>query len=275
MLVLVAGATGSVGTELVRELMARHHRVRALSRRPCTIADEAVQADATATDLSGICRDVDVVISALGASVSPGSKEKRSYEAVDYVGNSRLLAEARKAGVKRFIYVSVHVEEGYRNTAYIAAHERFVGELRSSGISYTVVRPTGIFSAFAEILEFARKGPVPVLGDGGAQSNPVHEADVALAAINALEAGPAEISIGGPDILTRRQIAEEAFRALRKKPRVMPMPVGVFGLLTKLMSLGSPRKKELFEFVKAVAVTDCVAPKLGQQRLAGYLRRKA
>ncbi len=275
MLVLVAGATGSVGTELVRELMARHHRVRALSRRPCTIADEAVQADATSTDLSGVCRDVEVIISALGASVSPNSKEKRGYDEVDYAGNSRLLAEAKKAGVKRFIYVSVHIEDGYRHTAYIAAHERFVEELRSSGISHTVIRPTGIFSTFAEILAFARKGPVPVLGDGQAKSNPVHEADVALAAINALEAGPAEVNLGGPDVLTRRQIAEEVFGALRKKPRVMAMPVRVFGWLTTLMSLGSPRKKQLFEFVQAVAVTDCVAPAVGRQRLADYLRRKA
>lgn len=275
MLVLVAGATGAVGTALVRELMARHHRVRGLSRHACSIADEAVQADATTTDLTGVCRGVDVVISALGASVSPSAPEKRSYEAVDYVGNSRLLAEAKQAGVKRFIYVSVHVEDGYRNTGYIAAHERFVDELRSSGIAYTVIRPTGIFSAFAEILDFARKGPVPVLGDGQAKSNPVHEADVALAAINALESGPAAVSIGGPDILTRRQIAEEVFRALGKKPQILSMPVGVFGLLTKLMSIGSPRKKQLFEFVKAVAVTDSVAPALGQQRLADYLRRKA
>ncbi|MCX6597714.1 MAG: SDR family oxidoreductase [Acidobacteria bacterium] len=275
MLVLVAGATGAVGTELVRELMARHHRVRGLSRHACNIADEAVQADATTTDLTGVCRGVDVVISALGASVSPNAPEKRSYDAVDYVGNSRLLAEAKQAGVKRFIYVSVHVEDGYRNTGYIAAHERFVEELRSSGISYTVIRPTGIFSAFAEILDFARKGPVPVLGDGQAKSNPVHEADVALAAINALESGPAAISIGGPDVLTRRQIAEEVVRALGKKPRILSMPVGVFGLLTKLMSIGSPRKKELFDFVKAVAVTDSVAPALGRQRLADYLRRKA
>jgi uncharacterized protein YbjT (DUF2867 family) len=124
-------------------------------------------------------------------------------------------------------------------------------------------------------LNYARQGPVPVLGDGSAKSNPVHEADVALAAINALESGPAAIDIGGPDILTRRQVAEEMFRALGKKPRILSMPVGVFGVLTKLMSLGSPRKKELFDFLKAVAVTDSVAPALGKQRLADYLRRKA
>lgn len=275
MTVLVAGATGSVGMEIVRELMARRHRVRGLSRRPCTIADEAVQADATTTDLSGVCRDVDVVISALGASVSPNAKEKRSFESVDYVGNSRLLAEALKSGVKRFIYVSVHVEEGYRNNGYIVAHERFVDDLRASGISHTVIRPTGIFSAFLELLNYARQGPVPVLGSGQAKSNPVHEGDVAAAAIGALESGPAAISIGGPDILSRREIAEEVFHALGKKPRVMKMPVGVFGILTRLMSLGSPRKKDLFDFLKAVAVTDCVAPALGKQRFADYLRAHA
>ena len=274
MLVLVAGATGAVGTELVRELMARHHRVRGLSRHASTLADEAVQADATTADLSGVCQGVDVVISALGAPVSPNAQEKRGYEAVDYVGNSRLLAEALRSGVKRFIYVSVHVQEGYRHTRYIAAHEKFVEELRAAGISSTIIRPTGIFAAFVEMLQYARQGAVPVLGDGSAKSNPVHEADVAAAAINVLESGPAAVDIGGPEIFTRRQIAEEMFRAVGRKPRVLPMPVGVFGWLTKLMSLGSPRKKELFEFVQAVAVTDCVAPALGQQRLADYLRRK-
>jgi len=135
---------------------------------------------------------------------------------------------ALAAGVKRFLYVSVHLEAGYRQTAYIQAHEEFVDALRRSGLNYSVIRPTGIFAAFGDFVNLARKGLTTVIGDGRARTNPVHQADVAGKLLENLESGPTELSVGGPEVFTRREIAELAFAVIGKRPRVLPVPAAAF-----------------------------------------------
>lgn len=275
MRLLIAGATGAVGTECVKQAVQAGHFVRALARRPQPLATESVCRDASRDDVTGICDNVDAVISALGAPVSPNAKDSRSFREIDYTANARILRAAQAAGVQRFVYVSVHIEDGYRDTAYVRAHEEFVQELTRSGLAYSVIRPTGIFSAFAEVLDFARKGAVPVVGGGGARSNPVHEADVAACALAALDQGAAEIEIGGPEVLTRREISEACFRAVGRKPFIPSMPPWAFAMIGKLSSIGNQRKAEIFDFIGKVAVTDCVAPAIGTKRLADYLAARA
>lgn len=276
--VLVAGATGSVGREAVTALKARGHRVTALSRNASTlsgIADRTIVFDATQgiPELAGH----DVVLSALGASVAPLHRDRGSFRNVDYKANLNLLTACKRAGIGRFVYVAAHVEPGYANTAYIRAHEEFVKALRAAApaISSTVVRPTGIFSAFDDLLAMARRGSLPLIGGGLARTNPIHAADVAAVCINMLAKGPAELSVGGPDILTRRDVAYLAFAALDRKPSLVPVSAGVFLFLAKLIGLFQPRVGELMDFLTRVSVTDSIAPAAGTRRLEDYLRNLA
>lgn len=272
MRVFVAGASGSVGSEVVRLAKAAGHQVGALSRsrKPDGVADEVFTLDATsaAPDLGGY----EVVISALGAPVSVSHPERRGYRDVDLVANRNLLLAAQQAGVRRFVYVSVHVEPGYAHTAYIRAHEEFVEDLRRSSLSHSVIRPTGIFSAFDDFIGLARKGLATAISDGKARTNPVHAADVAELVMRDLESGPAESSIGGPDVFTRREIAELAFRVLGKRPRIVHVPAPVFRLTAKLAAPFHPRLGDLLEFVTAVSTSDSLAPRLGRRRLEDYFR---
>jgi uncharacterized protein YbjT (DUF2867 family) len=276
MRVFVAGASGSVGFEVVRLAKARGDFVRTLSRRPENarklegLADQVELQDATAgvPSLEGI----NTVLSALGASVGADHPEKRSYRQVDFLANVKLLEAARAAGVRRFLYVSVHIEAGYRDTAYIRAHEEFVEVLRGSGLSYTVVRPTGIFPALSDLVRLARRGLGTVIGDGRARTNPVHQQDVAEALVEHLASGPAEISVGGPETWTRREIAELAFHVLGKRPRLIHVPAGAFRAGAKMVGLWNPRLGELLDFAAAVSTTDCVAPTVGRLRLEDYFR---
>ena len=215
---------------------------------------------------------IDVVVSALGAPVTLASREKRSYHAVDTEGNKKLLAAARAARVPRFVYVSAHLEPSYRNTAYISAHEEFVDELRQAELSHSVIRPTGIFSAFNEVVELAKKGRGFVVGDGSARTNPVHQKDVAAQLVACLSAGPAEVSIGGPEIFTRSDIVELAFRVVGKQPQVMRVPKFAIQWGAKLVCLRNPRLGELFEFVTLAATNDCVAPSIGNLRLEDHFK---
>lgn len=132
------------------------------------------------------------MISCLGAPVDPHARERRSFFAVDTAANTSLLREAVRAGVRRFVYVSVHVESAYASTAYVRAHEEVVSQLAASGIGYTVIRPTGVFSALAGMRVMAQRGALPRIGRGDARTNPIHEADVAEWIGRHLDGGPTE-----------------------------------------------------------------------------------
>lgn len=256
---------------------ASQHRIRTLSRSESNssklrqFADDVVTRDATVPgSLGSICEGVQTVVSCLGAAVVPDAPERRSFRQVDTPANLRVIECARSAGVKRFLYVSLHLEPAYAETAYVRAHEEVVAAIQSSGMTSTIVRPTGVFRALGSFLDLARKGVVPSFGSGQARTNPIHELDAARVLLKYLDQGPGEISVGGPDVLTRRQIANLAFQALGKGPRVLAMPPGFGRFIGKLMRVWSPRIAEMTEFGVAVTNADCVAPKYGTLRLADY-----
>jgi uncharacterized protein YbjT (DUF2867 family) len=151
--------------------------------------------------------------------VSLGAREKRGYGQVDPVLHLNLLEESLRAGTKRFVYLSVNVQEGYAHTAYLRAHERFVDALRKAPIASTVIRPTGIFSAFEDLLPMARKGILPLIGNGLARTNPIDPQDVAELVVKCLSSGPADLPCGGPEVFTRAQINEIVGRSAGK-PRL-------------------------------------------------------
>ena len=281
--VLVAGASGHLGGHILSACQERGYWTRALVRteekaaslRQC--ADDAFVGQATQVEtLSGLYEGIEVVVSCLGASVAAASgPDKRSYHDVDYAGNRNLLHAAKAAGVRKFVYVSVFGTSGYAQTAYVRAHEDFADELKASGLEYAILRPTGFFSAYAEFVRMAAKGPLPLVGGGNATTNPVHDADLAKICVDAIDAPGTEQAVGGPDILTRKEVAELAFQALGKKPSTLPMPAFVFGLARTLISPFDKRLGGLIEFLGAVSVSDAVAPAVGTRRLNDYFREEA
>ena len=200
-----------------------------------------------------------------------GAKDKRGYGQVDPVLNRNLLEESLRAGAKRFVYLSVHVQEGYAHTAYVRAHESFVEYLRKAPISSTVIRPNGIFSEFEDLLPMARKGILPLIGNGLARTNPIDPQDVAELVVKCLSAGPADLPCGGPEVFTRAQINEIVGRSVGKPKAWMPkVPAGLVRVEARLVSHFNPRIGELMEFFSAVATQDCIAPIQGQRRMADY-----
>src|SRR3712207_4723668 len=140
--VLVAGATGILGREVARALHGKGHRVKTFSRNPAraralgTVADEIATGDATNPEsLKGVLDGVEAVVSCLGAPLRFTVGDRRGFREVDTVANLNLLEAAKEAGVRRFVYVSVHVQPDYARSAYIRAHEEVVSELSKPGIS--------------------------------------------------------------------------------------------------------------------------------------------
>ena len=150
--VLVAGATGVLGREVAHLLGERGFRVRSFSRDPARaetlrgVVDEIVLGDATdPASLARACTGVDAVVSCLGAPMTVAPADRSSFFAVDTVANRNLAAAAVGAGVARFVYVSIFLRPAWARTRYVLAHEEVVDELRRSGLSFGVVRPTGLF----------------------------------------------------------------------------------------------------------------------------------
>ncbi len=273
--VLVAGATGQLGRHVIRELKQRGYHVRSLVRSTKvndTGADEAVQADLTRVEtLDGVCADMDAVISCAGASMNINSfGNRQTFNQVDWQGNANLLAEARKRQLQKFVYVSLAGGQALRHVEYADAHERFGEALQTSGLPYTVIRPTGFFGFLLEILKFAQKGRGLVVGDGHVRTNPIHEAEVARACVEALTGAEKDLAIGGPEVFTRKEITELAFDVLQRPPRLMNVSPGVFKALISPLKLINPRIHALMDFGIAVTQVDCVAPAYGQQRLRDY-----
>lgn len=276
--VLVAGASGKLGRHVVGELKQQGHTVRALTRDPARLADspadEVVRADLTdPASLRGACDGVEVVFSCAGASMSINDfRDRTPFARVDLEGNLNLLESARAAGVEKMVYVSLFGGERLAHTAYAGAHEAFVRALAASGMPHTVVRPTGFFSFFEEILKLAASGPGPVLGDGEARTNPIHEADLAEVCAVAVTSAEPVMAVGGPEVFTRREVVEIAFEALGKKPRMIHVPVGAFRGMALLSRYFNPRVHALLEFGAEVSQVDGVAPAYGTRDLRTHFR---
>lgn len=287
-LVVIAGATGALGRHAIDAFRDAGYRVRALARPSVRfealrgVADEIFPANALQAEaLIEPCKGANVVLSAIGASVLPSVRLGRaSFENVDTPANLNLINAAQTTGVGKFVYVSLHCEasEMLQRVRYVRSHERVVEALARTSLPYCIVRPTGFFSAFGEFVAMAKRGqPAPVFGGGAVKTNPVHEADVAQLCAEAARSDNQlkEISIGGPDILTRREIAELAFAALGKRPRIISAPLlaGTLGCIA--LRPFHPRMADLIEFIVAISKQDVIAPARGRRRLCDYFRELA
>ena len=194
---------------------------------------------------------------------------------MDSVANGRLIEAAERSGVQRFVYVAVACHEELGHLNYVKAHERVVEQLKASRLEASVLRATGFFSAFESVLELARKGRVPLIGNPDARTNPISDSDLARLCVAALGEPPQERSVGGPEVFTRRRIAELAFEALGQPPRFAQLPnwlVRVLGALTWPLS---PRVADLTSFFLEVSSRDCLGDPAGSARLGEYLHARA
>ncbi len=275
--VLVAGATGYLGGYVAAEFKARGHFVRAMARSPEKLGrlrdslDETVRAEITRPQtLDQVCQGMDAVFSSVGIT---RQKDGLTFRDVDYQGNLNLLEAALKAGVGKFIYVSVFNGPSLTHLAIVRAHEDFVRELKRSGIDYAVVRPTGYFSDLGEFLEMAKKGRVYLIGPGRNRVNPIHGADLASCCVDALDSAEKEIDVGGPEVLTYRRIAEAAFETLGKPIRITVVPSWLVRAIVAVVKVFNRHQGELLSFFATMMTSEVVAPKTGTRTLEEHFRK--
>ena len=273
--ILLAGSTGYLGSYIAKELQKRSCFFRAIARNPEKLkqndieANEVLKAELTDPDsISECCKGIDVVISTVGIT---RQKDGLTYMDVDYQANMNLLKEAKKSGVKKFIYVSVLNGEKLRNLKICDAKEMFVEQLKKSGVDYCIVRPNGFFSDMSEFFNMAKRGRVYLFGNGELRANPIHGEDLATVCVDAIDKPDKEVEIGGPETLTQNDIALIAFDILGNKPKITHIPDWVRVTILKLVRLftGS-RVYGPVEFFMTVMSMNMLAPEYGKHTLKEY-----
>ncbi|WP_339102298.1 NAD(P)H-binding protein [Haloterrigena salinisoli] len=220
---LQTGATGTLGSALRPRLRDAGHGVVAASRSPPTGGGTDVEWAAMdlidGTGIRDAVADVDVVVHAATAP-------QGDTEAVDVRGTERLLEAAADAGVSNFVYVSIvgvdEIPYSYYERKLTA--ERAVAE---SPVPSTIVRATQFHSFVRDVLETIARVPIWPLPTGiRLQPIAVDEAAAAIADYATSEAGGRAPAVGGPEILTVRDLAEtyRDVRGLRRPIVRLPLP---------------------------------------------------
>jgi len=209
--------------------------------------------------------------SALGTLAITKQKDGLTYMDVDYQANMNLLRQAQQSGVEKFIYVSALNGENLKHLKICEAKERFVEQLKKSGIDYCVVRPHGFFSDMSELYHMAKKGRIYLFGNGELKGNPIHGEDLAEACVDAIENSNKEINIGGPEVLTHNEIAITAFDALGKKPKITYLPDWIRLAILKIVRTFTGSKiYGPIEFFLTVMAIEMIAPQYGKHTLKEY-----
>lgn len=295
---VVAGGTGFVGGAIAGELRKRGDHVIVLSSRGASargwLPDDVEIRTADASSGAGLpdaLKGADRLVISLAFPGLPIENRRRGYtfEAVDAAGTERLVAAAKAAGIKQLLYVSGAGAAPDARRHWFRAKWRAEEAVRSSGISWTILRPTWVFGprdvSLNRFLGFARTLPfVPMTNFGSQRLAPIFVGDVAGIAADALasDAGRDRVfEIGGPEILTMRQIISKSLRVAGLRRPLLPAPAFIVKAAAAVMSLlpNPPLTPSAVDFVNQPATVD-TAPLLAalprrltslEEGLAGYV----
>lgn len=278
--IMIAGATGYLGSHLLKAAISRSYSVKALARSPHKLIGlgledkNLVTAEVTRPEtLKGSLEGVDVLISTIGIT---RQKDGLTYMEVDYRANLNLLNEALRAGVQKMIYVSAINGRSLRSLKIMEAKERFVDALKASGIDYLVIRPNGFFSDMKDFLNMAKSGRVYLFGNGNFQLNPIHGDDLAQFILDRIDEKGKELDVGGPDILTQNEIAQLALQAFQKPQNIWHLPDWVRRLaLVSLRTFTSSKTYGPYEFFLTMMAQDNSAPRYGTHHLKSFFANEA
>ncbi len=248
-MILVAGASGTLGSAIVNRLLSSGRSVRVLTRdagrvQPL-VAGGAAVAIGDITDRASIDRAMDGVthvITTANAFIVPA---RDAVERVDVQGNRNLIDAAHAAGVRQFVFTSAWLPDEYLRIDYFAAKRRTEDYLRSSGVPYTILRPSAFMETWAMVIgePILKTGATRIFGDGTNRVNFVAIDDVAAVAVRTLDhpdAINAVIDIFGPENLSLLDVAAVFERVNGSPARKQFLPVAVMKALSRLVRPFNP-----------------------------------
>jgi nucleoside-diphosphate-sugar epimerase len=277
--VAVTGATGFVGSHLVAALCRAGAQVSCLVR---TAAREADLRDAGSTVVKGdleqpaaLAELVDRAEIVYHVAGLVQAADEGAFLRVNRDGTARVVEAARKAPLRRLVYVSslsvsgpaprgsplADTEKAAPVTPYGRSKQAGEEVVRASGLPFTILRPPAVYGPadrqFLRLFRLARTGLLPLLGDGHQELSLVHVHDLAEGAIAAAESpvcAQGTYHVTHPEVVTQRTLVEAVGTAVGRKVRAVPLShrvvrqvlraSGTWARVTRRPSLLSPDKAD-------------------------------
>jgi NADH dehydrogenase len=242
---LVTGAAGVMGARLTSRLCKAGWQVRALvlPGDPLRSRVEALTCDvregnvSDAVTLAGVCDGVDLVYHLAAVIIS---HDANVFQRVNRDGTANVVAEACRAKVGHFVYVSSASVVYPRRTPYAESKLEAERIVQGSGIPYTIVRPTLVYEQgggqeLFMFLDYLRSFPiVPFIGSGGALKRPVWSEDIVdgLLRLSSCRAARGKTyNFSGGEPISMRQLAELLLLHLDRPRPFVHLPVWLCRLL--------------------------------------------
>jgi uncharacterized protein YbjT (DUF2867 family) len=270
-MILVVGATGSLGGAITQMLLAKGEQVRVLLRKNSPSEELAKQGMATSAQLlidrgaqpitgdlkdraslDPACRGVDTVITTANSALRGGED---NVENVDLKGNRNLIDAAKQARVKQFIFVSAHPADPNSPVPFVAAKAKTEEYLRASSIPYTIIAPDAFMEVWLAMvvgMPIMKGQPVTVVGEGRRKHSFISAGDVAafvVAAAGNPQAINQRLVLGGPEPLSFRDAAavygrvlgcQTTVRSVAPGDPVPGMPESMLGMVIGMDMFDSP-----------------------------------
>jgi uncharacterized protein YbjT (DUF2867 family) len=256
--ILLTGATGTVGSELLPLLLESGTDVRALVRDPRRLGPRRVDVQIALGDLADpfslrhAMRGIDTVVH-LAATIR--DQPAGTIEELNGLATIRLLRAAERAGVERFVFFSAIGATSFQRTRFFRAKALAERAVLEAPMEATVFAPSIIYAPgdpwLTLLKRFTTLPVVPVSGSGGARYQPIWARDVASCVAAALDGGPnpsgdekrsgRRYELAGPQTLSYDGIVEQVLEATdRARPLVhVPLPAVRAGLRALELVAGS------------------------------------
>ena len=249
-LVTVFGGSGFLGRHVVRALAKRDYRIRVAVRRPELAGHlqpvgrvgqiHAVQANLRyPASVTAAMRDSEVAINLVGILTESG---RQTFDAVQGRG-AESIAKAAAAVSARMVHVSAIGADAESASGYARAKALGEQAVLAAIPAASILRPSVVFGPEDDFTNrfagLAKVSPfLPLIGGGTTRLQPVYVGDVAQAVADAVDGKTkpgAVYELGGPEILTMREIMEFILKITERKRLLLPLPFGLAKLQATLL----------------------------------------
>jgi nucleoside-diphosphate-sugar epimerase len=244
--ILVTGAAGFIGKDVVRRLLKNGWRVKAMSRRAGSNSFEFNERlELVSADMRDECSLRQAVAGvAVVVHLAAAKSDEPESEDVNVRGAERLVKMCQSEGCGRIINISTQSAEIAQKGKYASTKSAAEKVFHNSVLKVTTLRPSVVYGeeksgVFGTLLKSARRLPVvPVLGDGSWLSAPVYVGDVSKAIIACIESDETIgkiYSVGGPECINFDTLIDRICSALGVRRRKLHIPFSLSLWATRIL----------------------------------------